>query len=236
MASLFVVYVVRSLIVGFYPHVKNPAKDEKKALVLANRDTGGRGKKRELQTVQSVSFSGWSFFSWAGTCSFAKPRNILASLFVCWGVVEGCSSVLRFRTPNRVVLKLALIIWTRSGNCPCWMGIHESHLGISNTVQHDDYNNNALGMQQLQYFVHVLIWYVGYEFAFAWKLSRFKKRMKKWYNFSDKECEEKWQEAVRDPLVPKGTDQWLDNNDFSVNSLLEFCEASTFANPFIRWS
>ena len=39
------------------PLRKNPAKDEKKALVLANRNTGGRGKKRELQTIQSVSFS-----------------------------------------------------------------------------------------------------------------------------------------------------------------------------------
>ncbi len=34
---------------------KTNTKDEKRAAILANRGTGGRGKKRELQTIQSAT-------------------------------------------------------------------------------------------------------------------------------------------------------------------------------------
>ena len=63
----------------------------------------------------------------------------------------------------------------------------------------------------------------GMKLFVLWKLDRFKKRLKKVYNFSDKETEEKWQEAVRDPQVPKGTDQWLGYLFLSeVNACLNF--------------
>ena len=35
---------------------------------------------------------------------------------------------------------------------------------------------------------------------------RFKKRGKKWYNWSDQEAQDQWDRAVRDPAVPKSTD------------------------------
>lgn len=40
-------------------------------------------------------------------------------------------------------------------------------------------------------------------------ITRFTKRMKKWYDATDKVAKDKWEEFVRDPLIPKGTDQLL---------------------------
>ena len=35
--------------------IQRKTKDEKRAAILANRGTGGRGKKRQLQTIQSAT-------------------------------------------------------------------------------------------------------------------------------------------------------------------------------------
>ena len=109
---------------------------------------------------------------------------------------------------------------------------------IKTMFSYNDAGKNMFGnTKQMPYSVHVMVWYVqGYENVFVWKSNRFKKRMKKWYNFTDKDADEKWQEAVRDPQVPKGTDQWLDYNRFSLKLTLEFCQASKFANPDIHQS
>lgn len=40
-------------------------------------------------------------------------------------------------------------------------------------------------------------------------VARFKKRGRKWYNWSDAECTEKWNQYMRDPTIPKGEDQLL---------------------------
>lgn len=38
---------------------------------------------------------------------------------------------------------------------------------------------------------------------------RFRKRGKKWYDWNDQECSDRWNEFMRDPTVPKGKDQFL---------------------------
>lgn len=47
---------------------------------------------------------------------------------------------------------------------------------------------------------------------------RFKKRGKKWYDWSEQESTAKWNEYMRDPQVPKGKDQFLTSNDFDMLS------------------
>lgn len=37
-------------------------------------------------------------------------------------------------------------------------------------------------------------------------LHRFKKKGKKWYNWSDLQAQEEWDKAVRDPSIPRTTD------------------------------
>ena len=46
-------------------------------------------------------------------------------------------------------------------------------------------------------------------FSLCSRPARFKKRGRKWYNWTEKECEEHWTHAIRDPATPKGRDQLL---------------------------